>query len=323
MPAMVRIIWRPHSTVCDQRRFPELAGEPGEVIRPGRDGVGQHQGEAAAVMADSPAWIQQTSPHFALFWPRWPKGCLLTSMRAAWLSIEGSKGTVREAQLLRNYVHKYLPRNVIAEHSGEVVAANGEVSGQCDIVIVDPSTPPFWDEEDYRIVPVECLYGVVEVKSTLDATELRKAWKQIARVKALPKTAYYPDPQPRTRTIYGRDWPYIPTVGMVFAYDGVRLETLSEEFEQLADQHAPEHRPDSVWVLNKGFINWISPKNGKLDPGPEPDAGYIAAQANARAGADGQDSSFTRTLRDCLDAAFQDRRLHGKPAVGHSERMPA
>src|SRR5512133_3320138 len=70
---------------------PELAGEPGEVIRPGRDGVGQHQGEAAAVMADSPAWIQQTSPHFALFWPRWPKGSLLTSMRAAWLSIEAQK----------------------------------------------------------------------------------------------------------------------------------------------------------------------------------------------------------------------------------------
>jgi hypothetical protein len=101
----------------------------------------------------------------------------------------GSKGTVREAQLLSNYLRKYLPRNVIAEHSGEVVAANGAVSGQCDIVIVDPSTPPFWDDEDYRIVPAECVYGVIEVKSSLDASELRKAWKQIARVKALPKTA--------------------------------------------------------------------------------------------------------------------------------------
>jgi hypothetical protein len=191
----------------------------------------------------------------------------------------GSKGTVREAQLLDNYLRKYLPRNVIAEHSGEVVAANGAVSGQCDIVILDPSTPPFWDQQDYRIVPAECLYGVIEVKSTLDASELRKAWKQIARVKALLKTAYYPQPQPRTRTIYGRDWPYIPTVGMVFAYDGVSLESLSEAFEQLADQYAPEHCPDSVWVLNKGFINWISPKNGKLDPGPEPDAGFMAVQA--------------------------------------------
>jgi hypothetical protein len=123
----------------------------------------------------------------------------------------GSKGTVREAQLLNNYLRKYLPRNVIAEHSGEVVAVSGEVSGQCDIVILDPSTPPFWDEEDYRIVPVECLYGVIEVKSTLDKTELQKAWKQIARVKALTKEAYYPNPQPRWRKMYGIDWPYVPT----------------------------------------------------------------------------------------------------------------
>ena len=40
----------------------------------------------------------------------------------------GSKGTVREAQLLSNYLGKYLPRNVRAEHSGEVVAVNGERS---------------------------------------------------------------------------------------------------------------------------------------------------------------------------------------------------
>ena len=41
----------------------------------------------------------------------------------------GSKGTVRETQFLDNYLRKYLPRNVTAEHSAEVVAANGDVSG--------------------------------------------------------------------------------------------------------------------------------------------------------------------------------------------------
>src|SRR5829696_10116867 len=60
----------------------------------------------------------------------------------------GSKGTVSEAQLLDNYLRKYLPGNVIAEHSAEVVATNGDVSRQCDIVIMDPSTPPFWSAPD-------------------------------------------------------------------------------------------------------------------------------------------------------------------------------
>jgi hypothetical protein len=35
-------------------------------------------------------------------------------------------------------------------------------------------------------------------------------------------------------------------VGIVFAYDGVGLDTLCNEFEELADQYAPEHCPDSV-----------------------------------------------------------------------------
>ena len=185
----------------------------------------------------------------------------------------GSKGTVREAQLLSNYLHKYLPRNVRAEHSGEVVAVNGEVSRQCDILIVDPSTPPFWDEEDYRIVP----------KSSLDSTELEKAWRLIAGVKALPKTAFLPSQLKRTRSIYGRrDWPYVPTVGMVFAYDGIELDTLCDTFEWLADQHPPEHCLDSVWVLNKGFINWSNPTTGRLEPGREPGFGYQAAEATAQ-----------------------------------------
>jgi hypothetical protein len=38
------------------------------------------------------------------------------------------------------------PRSDRADHSGEVVAVNGKVSGQCDILIVDPSTPTFWEE---------------------------------------------------------------------------------------------------------------------------------------------------------------------------------
>jgi hypothetical protein len=50
-----------------------------------------------------------------------------------------SKRTVREAQLLSNYLHKYLPGTVRAEHGGEVVAVNGAVSPQYDILIVDPA----------------------------------------------------------------------------------------------------------------------------------------------------------------------------------------
>lgn len=191
----------------------------------------------------------------------------------------GSKGTVREAQLLNNFLQKYLPRTVLAEHSGEVIATNGEVSGQCDILIMDPSTPPFWDEEDYRIVPVECLYGVIEVKSFLDTAELRSACENIARLKSFPKAAYHWDKIGQTRWAYGRSWPYVPTVGIVFAYDGLNIDTLGEVLKEASEPLPPELRVDSVWVLNKGFINWTNPTNHNMDMCPEPGAGILAAEA--------------------------------------------
>jgi hypothetical protein len=155
------------------------------------------------------------------------------------------------------------------------------VSGQCDVLILDPSTPPFWDEQDYRIVPVECLYGAIEVKSSLDSGELESAWKNIARLKALPKTAYHqvPGALRRTRWAHGRRWDYVPTVGIVLAYDGADIDTLAAKFDGLASDESPEHSIDSVWVLNKGYITWTNPVNGKIDMSREPGADFLAARA--------------------------------------------
>ena len=82
--------------------------------------------------------------------------------------------------------------------------------------------------------------------------------------------------------MYGRNWPHVPTAGMIFAYDGVSLDTLCDAFEDLADQYPPQHCPDSVWVLNRGFINWTNPNNRRLDPGREPGGGYMAVEATAQ-----------------------------------------
>jgi hypothetical protein len=67
---------------------------------------------------------------------------------------------------------------------------------------------------------------------------------------------------------------------MVFAYDSGSLDSLCDAFEVLADEYAPELCPDSVWVLNKGFINWTHPNDGNLEPGREPGGGYKAVEAS-------------------------------------------
>jgi hypothetical protein len=194
----------------------------------------------------------------------------------------GSKGTIREAYLL-DYLRKYLPRAVKAEHSGEAVTVDGEVSRQCDIMILDPSTPPFWNEEDYRVVPIECVQGVIEVKSFLDSAALRDAWAKIAIIKRLPKMALRPHPGfPWTRTVYGKEWSYVPACGLVFAYDSAGLGTLGTTLTELAEEEGEDHPEffiDSVWVLKKGGLVWLNPDNGRVDPSPEPGASLGSLEA--------------------------------------------
>jgi len=193
-----------------------------------------------------------------------------------------SKGTIREAYLL-DYLRKYLPRAVKAEHSGEAVTVDGEVSKECDIMILDPSTPPFRDEEDYRVVPIECVQGVIEVKSFLDSAALRDAWAKIAVIKRLPKKALRPHPGfPWTRTVYGKVWSHVPTCGLVFAYDGADLRTLGTTLTELAEEEGEDHPEcfiDSVWVLKKGGLVWLNPDNGRVDPSPEPGASLGSLEA--------------------------------------------
>lgn len=178
----------------------------------------------------------------------------------------GSKGTVRERDIQRTFLEKYLPGVARVTGSGELVSTDGQVSGQCDLMIVDVETPPLWKKEDYAIIPVECCYVVVEVKSELTAGELKKSWAASKKVKSLPRTAYLPPISPisMTRNAYGREWPHaFPVRHIVFGYEGATLDTLAKEMSVLAQQDAdPWVGIDAVCVLNRGVVSWQNTSTG-------------------------------------------------------------
>lgn len=194
----------------------------------------------------------------------------------------GSKGTVRESGLRKAFLEKYLTNVVDVVGSGEVVSFDGQVSGQCDVMMVDPATPPLWDEEDYRVIPAECVDGVVEVKSNLTAGELRQAWAGIEKVKALPKTAYRAQGLIQYATsLYGRQWDHWPTLGFVFGYNGATIQTLGETFVELV-QAQPDAalRVDALFVLNRGVVMWQQPETGNFSATGRPGDVVVAAEAS-------------------------------------------
>lgn len=168
-----------------------------------------------------------------------------------------SKGRSRESILLDDYLRKYLPRNVELAHGAEIVTTADEVSGECDVVICDQATPPLLDSKGYRVLPIECVHGVIEVKTDLDRSELRKVVAKIANVKGFQKRARAQGGPDEFRGIqrYGKEWwDFFPTAGYIFAYSATDLVSLSHELQELQEGTALEHRIDSIYVLDQGVI---------------------------------------------------------------------
>ncbi|MFD8445222.1 DUF6602 domain-containing protein [Streptomyces globisporus] len=136
----------------------------------------------------------------------------------------GEAGTSREV-LIQQFLAGYLPAHVEAVHNVEVIAANGDVSPQSDIVLIDRGTPPFTTLQGFRIIPNECVYGMIEVKTKLDGDQVVDACEKISKLRNMPKVAYRPIPGviSRRSKAYGSEYEYFPTSGMIVAFDSLKL----------------------------------------------------------------------------------------------------
>ncbi|MFJ8104321.1 DUF6602 domain-containing protein [Streptomyces sp. NPDC096132] len=192
----------------------------------------------------------------------------------------GEAGTSREL-IIRDFLAGYLPSHVEAVHNAEIVTASGEVSPQSDIVLVDRGAPSFTTLGGYRIIPNECVYGVVEVKTKLDGNELVDACNKISKLRKLPKDSYRPTPGlvPRYTSAYGKVHEFFPTSGIIVAFDSLRLETIGNHLVRWCSGRDPVEWPDSVWVLGKGQLQWQNPANHYIERSPEPGASLLQIDA--------------------------------------------
>ncbi|WP_433233780.1 DUF6602 domain-containing protein [Actinomadura nitritigenes] len=175
----------------------------------------------------------------------------------------GEAGGTRE-KLLSDFLAPRMPGHVMTAHSGEIVATDGGTSAQSDVILYDRSAPPLLDSGDYRIIPNECVYSVIEVKTSLDKGELIESCEKLARVKAMPKTAYYQAPMYVDWNIHGKRYKHLPTLGLIFAYGGTEPSTLAEHLWKWCGTRPVEEWPDGVYVLGKGMLQWAKPGRSVL-----------------------------------------------------------
>jgi len=109
---------------------------------------------------------------------------LLSQFReAGFIQHQGDKGENRE-EILREFLAKHLPKRY-GVAKGEIITRDGTHSHSADIIIYDADNAPVLHSGRTAVIPIESVYGILEVKSTLSKSELLDTTKKIEQFKQL------------------------------------------------------------------------------------------------------------------------------------------
>lgn len=211
---------------------------------------------------------------------------LSQKMNLEWIRIResiphsGLKGTVLEVEF-KKFLREYLPSNLEIS-SGIVIDSCGKVSKQLDVIIHDATkTPLLYNEGGIRVVPVECVYAVIEVKADIGSVEeVGKIFENMKSVKDLEKRSFVKSIGIIQNVIlaYGREWEIWPVHYFVFALESMKLSSIADELTKKNQEENRDvsKRVDCICVLNNGVImNELN--DGKYDALPGPNSVMISS----------------------------------------------
>jgi hypothetical protein len=172
----------------------------------------------------------------------------LSSVRAA-LEHSSQKGNSLESYV-KTLLRRHLPERV-GVTEGVVVSSSGFHSSQVDIILYDQTEAPiFYNNGSTRIIPLEYVFGVMEVKARLDASSLNDAFEKQRQIKRERK---YFQKSGWTYHSYGRNWIAPPTLSLIFAFEGVKTEKLFDQYRQHHNTYPINECVDAIY-LNDGAL---------------------------------------------------------------------
>jgi hypothetical protein len=98
-------------------------------------------------------------------------------------------GRLNETHLVK-MLRDYLPPKIGIGTGFIVSGGSRKPSPQCDIVLYNAlNNAPLYKSEAWSIYPIEMVYGVIEVKTTLKPATLKEAFKNCAAIRSMAKTS--------------------------------------------------------------------------------------------------------------------------------------
>lgn len=165
----------------------------------------------------------------------------------------GSRGTVRENGLRKFLCEGRLPYKY-AVGSGEIVGRTRDTSRQSDLIIYDRlnGIMLLYDEQT-QVIPIDCVYGIIECKSSLSKSELVDSLEKVKHFKKMaPKGVVVNNTMVGFISSHPRPTPF----GMIFAYSlgANSLDSLQKNLRDWEAENDPENWPNYICVLGEGTI---------------------------------------------------------------------
>ena len=178
---------------------------------------------------------------------------LLAQFReAGFVEHHGDKGENRE-EILRQFLEERLPRRYgIAK--GEIVDSNGVHSHSADLIVYDALNCPVLFTGKTAVLPIEGVYGIIEVKSRLSKQEFLDASKKVETFKRLAPRDLSIVKTPSHVTVHRPTRPF----GIVMGYrlDQNSLESLRDNWVKENERiHDVNYFVNLAVVLGEGLLH--------------------------------------------------------------------
>lgn len=173
----------------------------------------------------------------------------------------GDRGVNRE-ELLRDLLEKHLPSRY-GVVKGEMVTQSGESTHSADVIIYDKINCPVLHSGETAVVPIEGVYGIIEVKSRLSKAKLLTAMTQIESFKRLAPRELSVIQTREYMTVHRPSRPF----GIILAFE-LADNSLASLLENVKEQHDRIHDvnffTNLVCVLGTGLVYY---EKADLDAG--------------------------------------------------------
>lgn len=163
-----------------------------------------------------------------------------SSIRRDFATHRLSAGENRE-NLVSKFLKNHLPKR-FGISSGLVISNNGMFSNQADLLVVDEqNNSPLYAGEGNELWPVEAVYALIEVKTSLGPTELKDAIAKGRKFKTLQRQ--YCDAGQKLRL---QD-----SLFVIWAFDSAEASTFKMNLLNALDGVPRLEQPDLIIVLDR------------------------------------------------------------------------